>query len=142
MYLQSQCSIPSGLLKLPDVSNKIPTNNLIAGQFPRRISLVTAVVNPSTRDSSSRYLCKKKMVVSRLNSLNVMHFFRYRVSFLVRQGYKEVIRGDYHGHLCGGNDGRKVTTSTPVIQLYLIMGAVLSSDLIQRKSKHHSSRII
>ncbi|XP_071560720.1 ca[2+]-channel protein alpha[[1]] subunit T isoform X2 [Temnothorax nylanderi] len=49
----SQCSIPSGLLKLPDVSNKIPTNNLIAGQFPRRISLVTAVVNPSTRDSSS-----------------------------------------------------------------------------------------
>lgn len=52
--LQSQCSIPSGLLKLPDVSTKIPTNNLIAGQFPRRISLVTAVVNPSTRDSSSR----------------------------------------------------------------------------------------
>ncbi|XP_011633277.1 voltage-dependent T-type calcium channel subunit alpha-1G-like isoform X3 [Pogonomyrmex barbatus] len=49
----SQCSIPSGLLKLPDVSNKIPTNNLIAGQFPRRISLVTAVVNPSARDSSS-----------------------------------------------------------------------------------------
>ncbi|XP_011061774.1 PREDICTED: voltage-dependent T-type calcium channel subunit alpha-1G isoform X1 [Acromyrmex echinatior] len=49
----SQCSISSGLLKLPDVSNKIPTNNLIAGQFPRRISLVTAVVNPSTRDSSS-----------------------------------------------------------------------------------------
>ncbi|KYQ53200.1 Voltage-dependent T-type calcium channel subunit alpha-1I [Trachymyrmex zeteki] len=53
LYSQSQCSIPSGLLKLPDVSNKIPTNNLIAGQFPRRISLVTAVVNPSTRDSSS-----------------------------------------------------------------------------------------
>jgi len=53
---------------------------------------------------------------------------------LVRQGYKEAIRGDYHGHLCGGNDGRKVTTSTPVIRLYSIMGAVLSSDLIQRKS--------
>ncbi|KAK9301586.1 hypothetical protein QLX08_006035 [Tetragonisca angustula] len=49
----SQCSIPSGLLKLPDVSNRIPTKNLIAGQFPRRISLVTAVVNPSTRESSS-----------------------------------------------------------------------------------------
>ncbi|RLU22910.1 hypothetical protein DMN91_005188 [Ooceraea biroi] len=51
--INSQCSIPSGLLKLPDVSNKIPANNLIAGQLPRRISLVTAVVNPSTRDSSS-----------------------------------------------------------------------------------------
>ncbi|OAD58479.1 hypothetical protein WN48_11133 [Eufriesea mexicana] len=49
----SQCSIPSGLLKLPDVSNKIPTKNLIAGQFPRRISHVTAVVNPATRESSS-----------------------------------------------------------------------------------------
>ncbi|XP_017887476.1 voltage-dependent T-type calcium channel subunit alpha-1G isoform X3 [Ceratina calcarata] len=49
----SQCSIPSGLLKLPDVSNKIPTKNLIAGQFPRRISLVTAVVNPANRESSS-----------------------------------------------------------------------------------------
>ncbi|XP_061937482.1 voltage-dependent T-type calcium channel subunit alpha-1G isoform X5 [Apis cerana] len=49
----SQCSIPSGLLKLPDVSNKIPTKNLIAGQFPRRISLVTAVVNPVTRESSN-----------------------------------------------------------------------------------------
>ncbi|XP_014476134.1 PREDICTED: voltage-dependent T-type calcium channel subunit alpha-1G isoform X2 [Dinoponera quadriceps] len=49
----SQCSIPSGLLKLPDVSNKIPTNNLLVGQFPRRISLVTAVVSPQTRDSSS-----------------------------------------------------------------------------------------
>ncbi|XP_032672120.1 voltage-dependent T-type calcium channel subunit alpha-1G-like isoform X4 [Odontomachus brunneus] len=49
----SQCSIPSGLLKLPDVSHKIPANNLIASQFPRRISLVTAVVNPQTRDSSS-----------------------------------------------------------------------------------------
>lgn len=56
VYFQSQCSIPSGLLKLPDVSNKIATNNLIAGQFPRRISLVTAVVNPPTRDSSSRYI--------------------------------------------------------------------------------------
>ncbi|KYN07935.1 Voltage-dependent T-type calcium channel subunit alpha-1G [Cyphomyrmex costatus] len=52
-YRNCKLSIPSGLLKLPDVSNKIPTNNLIAGQFPRRISLVTAVVNPSTRDSSS-----------------------------------------------------------------------------------------
>ncbi|XP_076757109.1 ca[2+]-channel protein alpha[[1]] subunit T [Xylocopa sonorina] len=49
----SQCSIPSGLLKLPDVSNKVPTKNLIAGQFSRRISLVTAVVNPATRESSS-----------------------------------------------------------------------------------------
>ncbi|XP_076671262.1 ca[2+]-channel protein alpha[[1]] subunit T isoform X2 [Andrena cerasifolii] len=49
----SQCSIPSGLLKLPDVSNKIPTKNLIAGEFQRRISLVTAVVNPATRESSS-----------------------------------------------------------------------------------------
>ncbi|XP_076629158.1 ca[2+]-channel protein alpha[[1]] subunit T isoform X2 [Colletes latitarsis] len=49
----SQCSIPSGLLKLPDVTNKIPTKNLIAGQFPRRISLVTAAVNPATRESSS-----------------------------------------------------------------------------------------
>nr|XP_034187863.1 voltage-dependent T-type calcium channel subunit alpha-1G isoform X2 [Osmia lignaria] len=49
----SQCSIPSGLLKLPDVSNKIPTKNLIAGQFSQRISLVTAVVNPSTRELSS-----------------------------------------------------------------------------------------
>ncbi|XP_076162993.1 ca[2+]-channel protein alpha[[1]] subunit T isoform X2 [Ptiloglossa arizonensis] len=49
----SQCSIPSGLLKLPDVGNKIPTKNLIAGQFPRRISLITAAVNPATRESSS-----------------------------------------------------------------------------------------
>ncbi|CAK9796450.1 Voltage-dependent T-type calcium channel subunit alpha-1H [Anthophora quadrimaculata] len=49
----SQSSIPSGLLKLPDVSNKIPTKNLIAGQFPRRISLVTAAVSPSTRESSN-----------------------------------------------------------------------------------------
>nr|XP_031829681.1 voltage-dependent T-type calcium channel subunit alpha-1G isoform X6 [Nomia melanderi]XP_031829682.1 voltage-dependent T-type calcium channel subunit alpha-1G isoform X6 [Nomia melanderi]XP_031829683.1 voltage-dependent T-type calcium channel subunit alpha-1G isoform X6 [Nomia melanderi] len=49
----SQCSIPSGLLKLPDVSNKIPTKNLIAGQFPRRISLVTAAVNPVSREASS-----------------------------------------------------------------------------------------
>ncbi|XP_026299337.1 voltage-dependent T-type calcium channel subunit alpha-1G isoform X4 [Apis mellifera] len=52
-YTQSQCSISSGLLKLPDVSNKIPTKNLIAGQFPRRISLVTAVVNPTMRESSN-----------------------------------------------------------------------------------------
>ncbi|XP_043790226.1 voltage-dependent T-type calcium channel subunit alpha-1G isoform X2 [Apis laboriosa] len=49
----SQCSIPSGLLKLSNVSNKISTKNLIAGQFPRRISLVTAVINPATRESSS-----------------------------------------------------------------------------------------
>ncbi|KAG7209645.1 hypothetical protein KM043_011292 [Ampulex compressa] len=49
----SQCSIPSGLLKLPDVSNKLPSNNLVAGQFPRRISLVTAVANPSTRESAN-----------------------------------------------------------------------------------------
>ncbi|XP_076301495.1 ca[2+]-channel protein alpha[[1]] subunit T isoform X2 [Lasioglossum baleicum] len=56
LYTLSQCSIPSGLLKLPDVSNnKIPTKNLIAGQFPRRISLVAAatVVNPSREPSSS-----------------------------------------------------------------------------------------
>lgn len=57
---------------------------------------------------------------------------------LVHQGYKGAIRGDYHGHLCGGNDGRKVTTSTPVIRLCSIMGAVLSSDLIQRKSTEAS----
>ncbi|XP_015590684.1 voltage-dependent T-type calcium channel subunit alpha-1G isoform X2 [Cephus cinctus] len=50
----SQCSI-SGLLKPPD--NKFATNNLIATQPPRRISLV-AVINPSrrdSRDSNSRY---------------------------------------------------------------------------------------
>ncbi|KAI4492631.1 hypothetical protein M0804_002422 [Polistes exclamans] len=41
----SQCSIPSGLLKLPDNGgSKFSTNNLMAGQFPRRISLVTAVM--------------------------------------------------------------------------------------------------
>ncbi|KAF7415260.1 hypothetical protein HZH68_003749 [Vespula germanica] len=49
----SQCSIPSGLLKLPDNGSKFSTNNLIAGQFPRRISLVTAVVNPSSREFSN-----------------------------------------------------------------------------------------
>ncbi|KAF7408826.1 hypothetical protein HZH66_003363 [Vespula vulgaris] len=52
-YRASQCSIPSGLLKLPDNASKFSTNNLIAGQFPRRISLVTAVVNPSSREFSN-----------------------------------------------------------------------------------------
>ncbi|KAL2717782.1 voltage-dependent T-type calcium channel subunit alpha-1G isoform X1 [Vespula squamosa] len=55
----SQCSIPSGLLKLPDNGGKFSTNNLIAGQFPRRISLVTAVVNPSSREFSNS---RKSMV--------------------------------------------------------------------------------
>lgn len=52
-YFQSQCSIPSGLLKLPDNGSKFSTNNLTAGQYPRRISLVTAVVNPSSREFSN-----------------------------------------------------------------------------------------
>lgn len=130
LYSQSQCSIPSGLLKLPDVSNKIPTNNLIAGQFPRRISLVTAVVNPSTRDSSSRYL---RFVVPPV-ALNAIIFFLIPLlSTSVRRGYKEDTRGACHGHLCGGNDGRKAMTNTLVIRLYSIMDVVLSLDPILRK---------
>lgn len=128
LYSQSQCSIPSGLLKLPDVSNKIPTNNLIAGQFPRRISLVTAVVNPSTRDSSSRYFC----ISSLLGCIKYRSHFSDTASpsTSVHRGYKEDTRGACLGHLYGGNDGRIAMTNTPAIRLYSIMGAVLSLDPI------------
>lgn len=115
---QSQCSIPSGLLKLPDVSNKIPTNNLIAGQFPRRISLVTAVVNPSTRDSSSRY---RRFVV--LSCIKYRSLFSHIVPLYfspprIQRGYswrlsRPSLRrkrwsqsDDEHGHTTILNNGR------------------------------------
>lgn len=103
IILQSQCSIPSGLLKLPDVSNKIPTKNLIAGQFPRRISLVTAVVNPATRESSSsRYVLLARDISLPRNEFPINHFkllIFVRFCLPVHREYREDIRGNCHDHL-------------------------------------------
>lgn len=91
------------------------------------------MVNPSTRDSSSRYF----LVFTR-GSIKYMYSISPFLNFvvIVHRGYREDTRGVYHDRLWEENDGHKVTRNKPVTPLYLITDVVLSLDLIQRKSRN------